>query len=212
MIVIGFILFFYLIGSIPFGLILTRLAGLGDLRSIGSGNIGATNVLRTGNKGLAALTLIFDTAKAWVPMVFLMNAQDDFPDPFQDPFFGLALWIVGFSVVLGHCFPVFLRFRGGKGVATTLGVYTGMDPVLGACIAFLWLGVALAFRYSSLAALVTVICMPLVFMAYTTSPNSWDVLPLVAISLLVIWRHKDNIRRLKQGQESPIRLKKAPVP
>jgi glycerol-3-phosphate acyltransferase PlsY len=200
MIFIGFILFFYLIGSIPFGLILTRLAGLGDLRSIGSGNIGATNVLRTGNKGLAALTLIFDTAKAWVPLAYLSD--------FQDPFFPLSLWL-GFFLVLGHCFPLFLRFRGGKGVATTLGVYGGIDPVLGLCFAVLWLGMALAFRYSSLAALVTVVCMPLAFMLYGTFSYLYvpHVLPLIATSLLVIWRHKDNIRRLRQGQESRITLK-----
>ncbi len=188
--------FCYLLGSVPFGLILTRLAGLGDVRSIGSGNIGATNVLRTGNKGLAAMTLFLDMAKAMVPIMLLANRPQD------------QAWL-GLCVVLGHCFPVFLKFRGGKGVATALGVYAGISLILGGYFAVVWLGMAFVFRYSSLAALVSVAVMPVVFGVVM----GWGgMVPLVAISALVVWRHRDNIRRLRQGQESPIDLSKKATP
>jgi glycerol-3-phosphate acyltransferase PlsY len=184
--------FCYLLGSVPFGLILTRLAGLGDVRAIGSGNIGATNVLRTGRKGLAALTLVLDMAKAMVPLMLLA----DYPE--WQPWLGLC-------IVLGHCFPVFLNFRGGKGVATALGVYAGISLILGGCFAVVWLGVALASRYSSLAALAAVVVMPVVFGVLM----GWGgIVPLVAMSALVVWRHRDNIRRLRQGQESRIAFTK----
>jgi glycerol-3-phosphate acyltransferase PlsY len=187
--------FCYLLGSVPFGLILTRLAGLGDVRAIGSGNIGATNVLRTGNKGLAALTLVFDMAKAMVPIMLLADHPED------------QAWL-GLCVVLGHCFPVFLKFRGGKGVATALGVYAGISLILGGCFAVVWLGMAFVFRYSSLAALAAVVVMPVVFGMLM----GWGgIVPLVAMSALVVWRHRDNIRRLRQGQESRIAFTKAPT-
>ncbi len=188
--------FCYLLGSVPFGLILTRLAGLGDVRAIGSGNIGATNVLRTGNKGLAAMTLFLDMAKAMVPIMLLADRPQD------------QAWL-GLCVVLGHCFPVFLKFRGGKGVATALGVYAGISLILGGYFAVVWLGMAFVFRYSSLAALVSVAVMPVVFGVVM----GWGgMVPLVAISALVVWRHRDNIRRLRQGQESPIDLSKKATP
>lgn len=188
--------FCYLLGSVPFGLILTRLAGLGDVRAIGSGNIGATNVLRTGNKGLAAMTLFLDMAKAMVPIMLLADRPQD------------QAWL-GLCVVLGHCFPVFLKFRGGKGVATALGVYAGISLILGGYFAVVWLGMAFVFRYSSLAALVSVAVMPVVF----GMVMGWGgMVPLVAISALVVWRHRDNIRRLRQGQESPIDLSKKATP
>lgn len=188
--------FCYLLGSVPFGLILTRLAGLGDVRAIGSGNIGATNVLRTGNKGLAALTLFLDMAKAMVPIMLLADRPQD------------QAWL-GLCVVLGHCFPIFLKFRGGKGVATALGVYAGISLILGGYFAVVWLGMAFVFRYSSLAALVSVAVMPVVF----GMVMGWGgMVPLVAISALVVWRHRGNIRRLRQGQESPIDLSKKATP
>lgn len=192
---IGLAFFCYLLGSVPFGLILTRLAGLGDVRAIGSGNIGATNVLRTGNKGLAALTLFLDMAKAMVPLMLLADRPQD------------QAWL-GLCVVLGHCFPIFLKFRGGKGVATALGVYAGISLILGGCFAVVWLGMAFVFRYSSLAALVSVAVMPVVFGVVM----GWGgMVPLVAMSALVVWRHRDNIRRLRQGQESRIAFAKAPT-
>ena len=192
---IGLAFFCYLLGSVPFGLILTRLAGLGDVRAIGSGNIGATNVLRTGNKGLAALTLFLDMAKAMVPIMLLADYPED------------QAWL-GLCVVLGHCFPVFLKFRGGKGVATALGVYAGISLILGGCFAVVWLGTAFVFRYSSLAALAAVVVMPVVFGIVM----GWGgIAPLGVISALVVWRHRDNIRRLRQGQESRIAFAKAPT-
>lgn len=192
---IGLAFFCYLLGSVPFGLILTRLAGLGDVRAIGSGNIGATNVLRTGNKGLAALTLFLDMAKAMVPLMLLADRPQD------------QAWL-GLCVVLGHCFPIFLKFRGGKGVATALGVYAGISLILGGCFAVVWLGVAFVFRYSSLAALAAVVVMPVVFGVVM----GWGgMVPLGVISALVVWRHRDNIRRLRQGQESRIAFAKAPT-
>ena len=192
---IGLAFFCYLLGSVPFGLILTRLAGLGDVRAIGSGNIGATNVLRTGNKGLAALTLFLDMAKAMVPLMLLADRPQD------------QAWL-GLCVVLGHCFPIFLKFRGGKGVATALGVYAGISLILGGCFAVVWLGVAFVFRYSSLAALAAVLVMPVVFGIVM----GWGgMVPLGVISALVVWRHRDNIRRLRQGQESRIAFAKAPT-
>ncbi len=192
---IGLAFFCYLLGSVPFGLILTRLAGLGDVRAIGSGNIGATNVLRTGNKGLAALTLFLDMAKAMIPIMLLADRPQD------------QAWL-GLCVVLGHCFPIFLKFRGGKGVATALGVYAGISVILGGCFAVVWLGVAFVFRYSSLAALAAVLVMPVVFGIVM----GWGgMVPLGVISALVVWRHRDNIRRLRQGQESRIAFAKAPT-
>ena len=192
---IGLAFFCYLLGSVPFGLILTRLAGLGDVRAIGSGNIGATNVLRTGNKGLAALTLFLDMAKAMIPIMLLADYPED------------QAWL-GLCVVLGHCFPIFLKFRGGKGVATALGVYAGISLILGGCFAVVWLGTAFVFRYSSLAALAAVLVMPVVFGIVM----GWGgIAPLGVISALVVWRHRDNIRRLRQGQESRIAFAKAPT-
>ena len=181
----------YLLGSIPFGLLLTRLAGLGDIRRIGSGNIGATNVLRTGSKGAAALTLLLDLAKGaaavvigggWSPEGALVGAG---------------------CVILGHMFPVWLGFRGGKGAATALGVLIALAWPVALVAAFLWLAVALWFRYSSLAALIAAVASaafaPLV--ADTTT-----ALVIAVISLLIILRHHANIRRLVAGTESRISL------
>ncbi|MBT7138083.1 MAG: glycerol-3-phosphate 1-O-acyltransferase PlsY [Rhodospirillaceae bacterium] len=184
----------YLIGSVPFGLVLTRMAGLGDIREIGSGNIGATNVLRTGNKPLALATLLLDTGKGAVAALALTAI---------DPLAGL---IGGGAAILGHNFPVWLKFKGGKGVATTLGVLIAVAwPVgLGACVT--WLLTAIIFRYSSLAALVGLSASP--FYAW------WLALPEVAIlaallALLSIVRHHENITRLIKGEESKIGKKKA---
>ena len=206
---IGLAFFCYLLGSVPFGLILTRLAGLGDVRAIGSGNIGATNVLRTGNKGLAALTLFLDMAKAMVPLMLLGYGlkETGLVDPEGEDTSTLQAWL-GLCVVLGHCFPIFLKFRGGKGVATALGVYAGISLILGGCFAVVWLGTAFVFRYSSLAALAAVLAMPVVFGIVM----GWGgIAPLGVISALVVWRHRDNIRRLRQGQESRIAFGKAPT-
>lgn len=184
----------YLLGSVPFGLLLTRLAGLGDVRRIGSGNIGATNVLRTGHKGLAAATLLLDGGKGAAAVLIAKMWGPD-----------MAL-VAGFGAVLGHLFPVWLGFKGGKGVATTLGVLLGLDLRLGAACCALWLLVAFVTRYSSLAALLSLGAAPVL---------SWFLLGDLqmvqltgALALLVWLRHHQNIRRLVTGQEPRIGQKK----
>jgi glycerol-3-phosphate acyltransferase PlsY len=184
----------YLLGSIPFGLVLTRLAGLGDIRRIGSGNIGATNVLRTGHKALAAATLLLDGGKG-AAAVFLCA-----PIAGQE-----AALAAGFAAVLGHNFPVWLKFKGGKGVATTLGVLLAAAwPVgIGACLT--WLIVAAVFRYSSLAALVALAVAP----AYAWGLSERSVAGLAfALAFLSFIRHHANVRRLIKGEEPKIGAKK----
>jgi len=176
----------YLLGSIPFGLLLTRAAGLGDVRTIGSGNIGATNVLRTGNKGLAAATLLLDLAKGFVP-VFL--AARWYP--------GLEGW-VALGAVIGHCFPVWLKFKGGKGVATTAGVCFGLAWPVGLAYAAMWLGMVALTRISSLGGMSAAVAAPVA--AYALGLN--DLYPfLIAIAALIIWLHRANIGRLANGTE-----------
>ena len=184
----------YLLGSIPFGLLLTRLAGLGDIRQIGSGNIGTTNVLRTGRKGLAAATLLLDAGKGAAAVLI---AQMWGPD--------MAL-TAAFGAVLGHLFPVWLGFKGGKGVATTLGVFLALSPLLGAACCALWLLVALIFRYSSLAALLSLGAAPV--LSWFLLGDLQMVQLTAALAVLVWLRHHENIRRLLTGQESKIGQKK----
>jgi glycerol-3-phosphate acyltransferase PlsY len=183
----------YLLGSIPFGLLLTRLAGLGDIRKIGSGNIGATNVLRTGHKGLAALTMLLDFGKG---LVAVLLARELGPD--------MAIFC-GFGVILGHMFPVWLRFRGGKAVATAGGVLLALNWEIGVAAFLTWLAVAALFRYSSLAALVACIVAP-AFTYLVSGQNIGFTEQIGLISLLVILRHHQNIRRLLRGEESKIHL------
>jgi glycerol-3-phosphate acyltransferase PlsY len=180
----------YLLGSIPFGLVLTRLAGLGDVRKIGSGNIGATNVLRTGHKGLAAATLLLDGGKGAAAVLLAKLWGPD-----------MAL-VAAFGAVVGHLFPVWLAFKGGKGVATTLGALLALSPLLGAASCLAWLLVAVVFRYSSLAALVAVAAAPVV--AWFLLADLQMVQLTGALALLVWLRHHENIRRLATGQEPRI--------
>jgi len=184
----------YLLGAVPFGLLLTRLAGLGDVRKIGSGNIGATNVLRTGRKGLAAATLLLDGGKG--ALAVLAVGRDWGFVQLLD-----AGLIAGIAAVLGHNFPVWLRFRGGKGVATTLGVLLGAWwPVgLGACAT--WLVVAAIFRYSSLAALVALVAAPVYAMIAWATPVAFAA---GILALLSIFRHRANVGRLIRGTEPKI--------
>ncbi len=184
----------YLLGSIPGGVILARLMNLGNLREIGSGNIGATNVLRTGNKKAAALTLLFDAGKGALA-VFLAGtvAAND------------AAQLAGLMALIGHCFPIWLKFKGGKGVATYLGVVGMLAWPIGLIACALWLVVALASRYSSLAALLVTGWLPLamVFLGYMTM----FVLGM-ALGLLIYARHWGNIQRLRNGTETKIGAKK----
>jgi glycerol-3-phosphate acyltransferase PlsY len=179
-----------LCGSIPFGLLLTRAAGLGDIRAIGSGNIGATNVLRTGRRGLAAATLLLDAAKgaAAVQLAAILFGTQWMP-------------LAALSAVVGHCFTPWLAFKGGKGVATGLGALLALDWRLGVVACATWLVVALATRVSSAAALAAFAISPLV--AAWWLPAYWWVAPL-AIAALVFWRHQGNIRRLLAGTEARI--------
>jgi glycerol-3-phosphate acyltransferase PlsY len=184
----------YLLGSIPFGLVLTRMAGLGDVRAIGSGNIGATNVLRTGRKGLAAATLLLDGGKGWL-VVFVVGRNWGF---FEGLDVGLA---AGFAAVIGHNYPVWLKFKGGKGVATTLGVLLGAYFPAGVAACVVWLITAAVFRYSSLAALLGLLAAP----AYAFWAGAYPVVITGgALVVLSIFRHRANIERLIRGKESKI--------
>jgi glycerol-3-phosphate acyltransferase PlsY len=180
----------YLAGSIPFGLLLTRLAGLGDVRRIGSGNTGATNVLRTGAKGLAALTLALDIAKGGA--VVLAGSQ-----------LGLGEWApwAGLAAILGHDFPVWLGFRGGKGVATSMGVLLVVAWPVSLVGLAVWIAAAILFRYSSLAAVLAFIAVP---MAAAWAGGAVVTLLAFAIGLLGVGRHQANIRRLLRGEEPKI--------
>jgi glycerol-3-phosphate acyltransferase PlsY len=179
----------YLLGSIPFGLLLTRAAGLGDLRAIGSGNIGATNVLRTGKKGLAAATLLLDGGKGALAVLLAASQGAE------------AAALASVFVVAGHLFPVWLKFKGGKGVATALGVWLALAPIIGLAACAVWLLTAAVFRYSSLAALTALAIAPaLAFWLYGPVDGGVGVL----LALAVFFRHDENIKRLIKGAEPKI--------
>jgi len=180
----------YLLGSIPFGLVLTKMAGLGDLRSIGSGNIGATNVLRTGNKKLAAATLLLDALKATAAAVIADRV-----------FGGDAGLIGGFAAFIGHLFPVWLGFKGGKGVATYIGMLLGVAPLMALIFAIVWLSVAFIARYSSLSALVATLVIPVALWILGVEEAA---LVTAVMTVITYWRHKQNIERLIAGTESKI--------
>lgn len=184
----------YLVGSISSAILIARIFGLTDPRSVGSGNPGATNILRQGNKTAALLTLLGDVLKGVVPVVIarLLTA---------DP---VILALTGGGAFLGHVFPVFFGFRGGKGVATGLGVYFGLSPAAGLSLVACWLLVAAAFRYSSLAAIVTAALSPLVTAYWLPYPPI--IVMAVVLAAILLWRHRDNLRRLMRGEEDRIRL------
>lgn len=186
----GALLLGYALGSIPFGLILTRLGGAGDIRKVGSGNIGATNVLRTGRKGLAAATLLFDATKGFAPVLLFRLHYGLEP----------ALFAAA-GAFLGHTFPVWLNFRGGKGVATYIGVVTALYWPAGAFFCAVWLCVALLTRYSSLSALTAAALAPAFLLAQGLLASAAVV---AALSVLLIARHRQNIQNLIAGKESKI--------
>lgn len=180
----------YLLGSIPSGIILSRMMNLGDLRAIGSGNIGATNVLRTGNKKAAALTVLFDGGKGAVAVLLAraMAGED-------------AAQLAGLMAFLGHCFPVWLQFKGGKGVATFIGLMLALAWPVGLAACATWLVIAVLFRYSSLAALMAAGMSPV----WASLLGKGEMFFLgIALALLIYWRHWDNIRRLSKGTETKI--------
>lgn len=180
----------YLIGSIPFGMIVAKVMGLGNLRNIGSGNIGATNVLRTGNKAAAALTLIFDAAKGAVAVILAraMAGED-------------AAQIAALAAFLGHCFPVWLGFNGGKGVATFLGLWLALDWRVGAACCLTWLVAAAVWRISSLGALAAA-ALSVVWVLILTDSSTFAL--SIVLTLLVYWRHSANLARIKAGTEPKI--------
>jgi len=182
----------YILGAVPFGLILTRIAGMGDLREIGSGNIGATNVLRTGNKALALVTLLLDGGKGALAVLFAYLIFNE-PD---------LLYYAGGGAFLGHIYPVFLKFKGGKGVATFLGTLLAINWPLGLTCCLLWGGVALIFRISSLSALVASAMAPLI--GYFVLENSKLAIFAGLLCIMIFIRHADNIKRLLSGTESKI--------
>jgi glycerol-3-phosphate acyltransferase PlsY len=179
----------YLLGSIPFGVILTRLGGAGDLRTIGSGNIGATNVLRTGRKGLAAATLLLDMAKGAVAVLLVTHL---FP--------GNAL-LAAAGAFIGHCYPVWLKFKGGKGVATLMGIVVALHWPLGLVYAVVWLGLLAGLRISSVAGMAAALSAPFAAALF----GRFDlVLLLLALALIVLWKHRENVERLFSGTEPRI--------
>jgi len=194
----------YLLGSLSFAVIVSRSLGMADPRSYGSGNPGATNVLRSGNKGAALATLVLDALKSWLP-VFLIRAFG--------PDFGMGLGtaaLAGLAAFLGHLYPVFFGFKGGKGVATAAGALLGIDALLGLATGATWAIVAFFFRYSSLASIVAAFFAPAFYLI--GGGVAWPLdrtvlLTLIAISLLLVWRHRENIRRLAAGTESRLGTK-----
>ena len=182
----------YLLGSIPFGVLLTRAFGAGDLRQIGSGNIGATNVLRTGRKGLAAATLLLDMLKG-AAAVWIVEAL--FPG--NGP-------VAAAAAFLGHCYPVWLGFRGGKGVATLMGIATALHPPCGLVYAIVWLGSLATMRISSLAGMAAAVSAPVAAAVF----GRFDIVPLlIALALLCVWLHRANIERLLAGEEPRVGAK-----
>ena len=183
----------YLLGSVPFGLLLTRLTGAGDLRSIGSGNIGATNVLRTGRKGLAAATLLLDLGKGFAAVWLARAVSPELAAP------------AGAAAVLGHCFPVWLQFKGGKGVATLMGVSLGLAWAIGGIYAAVWLGLLGLTRTSSLGGMSAAVSAPLAAWALG---HAAFVPVLAGLAMLVVWLHRANIGRLLAGTEPKVGQKK----
>jgi glycerol-3-phosphate acyltransferase PlsY len=179
----------YLLGSIPFGLLLTRMIGI-DIRQVGSGNIGTTNVLRTGNKGLAAATLLLDAGKGAAAVLLARH------------YGGLeAGMLAGVAAFIGHCYPVWLKFRGGKGVATLLGVALAAVPLAGVAALVTWLAGALITRHSSVGGMASAVAAPLAAYALG-APHS--AIALAVLAVILIWKHRDNIARLRAGTESRI--------
>lgn len=186
----------YLLGSIPFGLLLTRAAGLGDIRNVGSGNIGATNVLRTGRRDIAIATLVLDAGKAALALALVRQLYG--------PELGL---VAGAAALLGHCFPVWLKFNGGKGVATFFGtLLVGLWPV-GMLAGVLWLGTAFTFRFSSLGSLVASAAAPLIALVFHA--GSVGTAAVACMSAIIWFRHRDNLGRLIKGEEPKIGSAKA---
>ena len=195
---ISLIIIFYLIGSLPFALILTKLSGFGDIRDIGSGNVGATNVLRTGNKYLAFIVLSLDIIKGFVPLIILQFYFEDLSM--------LNKIILGHFAIIGHIFPIWLKFKGGKGVATYIGFLFSINPYIALSFLILWLVVALSTKYSSLGSLTAILIAPIYFIFINF--NLYIGIFFIYLSLIIYLKHSENIKRLKNKTESKIKLTK----
>lgn len=196
----------YLVGSLSFAVIVSRLMGLKDPRTFGSGNPGATNVLRSGNKAAAIVTLVLDGLKGYVPV--LLVKWYGRPYGMEDG----TMALVGLAAFLGHLWPVFFRFQGGKGVATFIGVVFGIDPLLGLATGATWLIIAFFFRYSSLASLISAVFAPAYYLLgdrIQWYAEASVALALAAMAMLLAYRHRENIARLLKGKESRLGAKKA---
>ena len=195
----------YLLGSLSFAVIVSRSLGMADPRSYGSGNPGATNVLRSGNKGAALATLLLDALKGWVPVFAIRMAGPDL---------GMGAGtaaLAGLAAFLGHLYPIFFGFKGGKGVATAAGVLVGIDWLLGLATGTTWVIVAFFFRYSSLASLASAFFAPAFYVIGSSIAwpfNRTVLAALIVMSLLLVWRHRENVRRLLAGTESRLGSKK----
>ena len=196
-----FVLIFliYLLGSIPFALILTKIFGYGDIRKIGSGNIGTTNVLRTGNKFLTILVLLFDSFKGFFPIFYLINFSS-----IMTNYYEFNIYILGSAAILGHIFPIFLKFKGGKGVATYLGFLFGVNYILGLFFIFIWISVVLLKQISSLASIIALLLIPFLMIFLSFNPSILSLFSI--ISLIMIYKHLPNIKRLINNKEPKIKL------
>ena len=201
LILIFFSIFGYLLGSIPFGLILTKSSGLGDIRNIGSGNIGATNVLRTGNKKLAFITLIMDAGKGAFA-IYLGVLLFSFLEISNFASLELLKSMIAIFSVIGHCFPIWLKFKGGKGVATGLGAILFLNLTIGIIALLIWIIIAKLFKMSSLSALFTYFMIP-ILMYYYDKENSFFIASLL-ITIICWFQHRENIKRLLKGLEPKI--------
>jgi glycerol-3-phosphate acyltransferase PlsY len=185
----------YALGSVPFGLLITRIAGAGDLRAIGSGNIGATNVLRTGRKGLAAATLLLDLLKGLAAVLIAAHFLPEWT------------WLAALGAFLGHCFPVWLGFKGGKGVATTAGIAFGLAWPVGLVYALTWIGLLLTVRISSVAGMIAAVAAPI---AALLLGRGEAAAVLAVIAAIVLFQHRENIARLRAGTEPKVGSGKKP--
>ena len=198
---LSFFLFGYFMGSIPFGLLLSKLFGLGDIRKIGSGNIGATNVLRTGNKKIALLTLILDGTKGALA-IYVVSISPSFVEFNLTDNINHFQSLVAVSAVIGHCFPIWLNFKGGKGVATGFGTIIFLNMYVGVIALLIWLSIAKLYRISSLSALISYLFIP-ISMFFFTSEKSFFIAS-VLISSICYLQHRENIKRLLNGSEAKI--------
>ena len=192
------ILIIYLIGSVPFAFIITKLSGYGDIRIIGSGNVGSTNVLRTGNKFLAIIVLIFDILKGYIPSFFILNYL------FNSNSNELIFYMLGSMAIIGHLFPFWLKFKGGKGIATYIGFVFAVNYILGVFFVFLWLFIAFLTKYSSMASIISLFAIPFLMLFLSYKPSIFLFFSIISIILII--KHQANIKRLLNNTEPKIKF------